>query len=119
MRGVNRRDFIKTGAAGLAAATVASVAPPTSASKTTEYPAIDVAALDTLEPGAEVAFEYPDASAPSVLLRLREAVPGGGRSRKRHCCLFLVVHAQGLLSGFSVGAANACLSLSLEQLRSS
>ena len=77
MTGVNRRDFIKTGAAGLAAATVASVAPPTSASQTTDYPAIDVAELDTLEPGAEVAFEYPDARAPSVLLRLREAVPGG------------------------------------------
>ena len=45
MTGVNRRDFIKTGAAGLAAATVASVAPPTSASETTNYPAIDVVAL--------------------------------------------------------------------------
>jgi arsenite oxidase small subunit len=77
MSGVNRRDFIKTGAAGLAAATVAGVAPPTSASQTTDYLAIDVAALDTLEPGAEVAFEYPDANAPSVLLRLKEAVPGG------------------------------------------
>ena len=77
MTGVNRRDFIKTGAAGLAAATVAGVAPPTSASQTTDYLAIDVAMLDTLEPGAEVAFEYPDANAPSILLRLKEAVPGG------------------------------------------
>ena len=77
MSGVNRRDFIKTGAAGLAVATVAGVSPPTGASQKTDYQAIDVVAIDTLKPGAEVAFEYPDANAPSVLLRLKEAAPGG------------------------------------------
>ena len=78
MSEVNRRDFIKTGAAGLAAATVAGVVVPSSqAARAADYPSVDIAPLDTLKPGAEVQFEYPDPNAPSVLLRLKEPVPDG------------------------------------------
>jgi len=78
MGGVNRRDFIKTGVAGIAVATTAGVSVPAAkAAVANDYPAIDIAPLNSLAPGAEVAFEYPDPNAPSVLLRLKEAVPDG------------------------------------------
>ncbi len=78
MSGVDRREFIKTGVAGLAAATAVGVSPKLSrAAQSGDYPAVDVAALKSLQPGAEVVFEYPDPNAPSLLLRLTEAVPGG------------------------------------------
>ena len=68
----NRRDFVKTGAVGIAAATLAGIgASDASAAKTTGYPAIDIVRLDLLEPGSEVAFDYPDENGPSVLLRLK------------------------------------------------
>ena len=75
----NRRDFVKTGAVGIAAATLGGIGVPdaNSAAKTNGYPSIDVVSLGSLKPGAEVAFEYPDENAPSVLLRLRKAVHGG------------------------------------------
>ncbi|MEK9722075.1 MAG: arsenate reductase (azurin) small subunit [Rhodospirillaceae bacterium] len=77
MSGVNRRDFIKTGVAGLAA-TAAGVSPRlTDAATPASYPAIDIAPLDSLAPGAEVAFEYPDPNAPSLLMRLKSPAAGG------------------------------------------
>ena len=78
MSGFNRRDFVKTGAVGIAAATLAGIgASDASAAKTTGYPAIDIVRLDLLEPGSEVAFDYPDENGPSVLLRLKGAVSQG------------------------------------------
>ena len=78
MKGVNRRDFVKTGAVGIAAATFVGVrVPEARGEKTDGYPSIDIVPLNGLKPGAEVAFEYPDENAPSVLLRLRGPVSGG------------------------------------------
>lgn len=78
MSGVNRRDFIKTSVAGIAAATtVGAAAKSSKAAVKTEYPIVDVAPLDSLAPGAEVTFDYPDADSPSVLLRLSAPVDGG------------------------------------------
>lgn len=78
MSDVNRRDFIKTGVAGLAAATAAGVSAPLArAAETGDYPSLDIAPLDSIQPGAEIAFDYPDPNAPSVLLRLNEPAPGG------------------------------------------
>jgi arsenite oxidase small subunit len=78
MSDVNRRDFIKTGVAGLAAATTTGVpASLVQGANANEYPVITVVSLDSVKRGAEIDFEYPDMNAPSVLLRLREPVPGG------------------------------------------
>ena len=78
MSGVNRRDFIKTSVAGIAAATtVGAAAKSPNAATKTEYPVVDVAPLGSLAPGAEVAFDYPDADSPAVLLRLAAPVAGG------------------------------------------
>ena len=78
MNRVNRRDFVKTSAAGIAAATFAGVrVPEARATIKGGYPSIDIVPLNTLKPGAELAFEYPDENAPSVLLRLRGPVSGG------------------------------------------
>ena len=79
MSRVNRRDFVKTGAVGVAAATLAGigVSGASGAAKKDGYPSVDIVPLDSLKPGAQVAFDYPDENAPSVLLRLKEAVSGG------------------------------------------
>lgn len=41
------------------------------------YPSIDVAALASINVGAEIAFHYPDADSPAVLLRLDRPAEGG------------------------------------------
>lgn len=81
MDDVNRRDFIKTGVVGIAAATTMGtglgVASRAGAADAKQYPAVEIAGLDTLAPGAELAFEYPDVESPAVLLRLKTPVDGG------------------------------------------
>ena len=71
---------MKTGVAGLAAVTTVGIAAkPSSPARAAgaDYPVIEIAALDAIEQDAEISFEYPDPDAPSVLLKLKEPVPGG------------------------------------------
>jgi arsenite oxidase small subunit len=74
----SRRDFIKLSgsvAAGLVAApplsSAALAAPPGG------YPVAPVAPLAGIAKGAAIAFAYPDAGSPAILLRLPEAALGG------------------------------------------
>ncbi len=78
-RGLNRRDFLAATGTGVAGAVVASTLPrgAVAATAPTDYPVIDLAALDELTPGTELPFEYPDPNSPAVLVRLRDAAEGG------------------------------------------
>lgn len=73
----SRRDFIKIGstAAGLVAAQ--SLASSTADAAPARYPVVPVAALKDIGAGAAIAFAYPDAASPAVLLRLGEAAANG------------------------------------------
>jgi len=83
MSTVNRRDFIKTGVAVLAAAPTVGVSSRiASAASATAFPAVDIAPLESIQVGAELAFEYPDPDAPSLLLRMPEPVLGGAGPNK-------------------------------------
>ena len=73
---LNRRQMLSLGAvAGLAAGVYPNRW--TAAETTAAFPTLKVAPLAELEPGAEVAFDYPDPESPAVLLRLDGAVEGG------------------------------------------
>jgi arsenite oxidase small subunit len=75
----SRRDFIKigsTGVAGLVAAPSLTAAAKTDAAAS-RYPVMAVAPLKDVAAGASIAFAYPDAGSPAVLLRLSEAATNG------------------------------------------
>jgi len=76
---LNRRDFLAASGGVAAGAVVASALPSGSAvaAQAKDYPVIDIAALDELAPGTEMAFEYPDVNSPAVLVRLQGAAEGG------------------------------------------
>ena len=71
---VTRRDFIRISSATTLASSLPAAAAP-EARKT--YPVLDIAELAALKPEVPVAFTYPDDHSPAVLLRLRQAAPGG------------------------------------------
>lgn len=79
--GLARRDFLRIGGmAGLAAGTALPqrLAPTeAAAAEAPRLPVVDVAPLTKLEPGTTVDFGYPDASSPSLLLRLDGSAEGG------------------------------------------
>ena len=81
--GLSRRQVLRRGSgalAGAAALPVIGAATPTrvvAASPTADYPVTDVAPLADLSPGTTVAFSYPDADSPAMLLRLEAGAPGG------------------------------------------
>jgi arsenite oxidase small subunit len=72
-----RRLFL--GSAGaLAAVELASCTqPPASSSSTAESPSVVVGNAKTFDVGKPVFFQYPDASAPAIAVRLSKPVPGG------------------------------------------
>jgi arsenite oxidase small subunit len=75
-----RRDFIKigsTGVAGLVATQSLAPAPRAGAAAAPRYPVVAVAPLKAIGAGAIIAFAYPDAGSPAVLLRLGEAAAHG------------------------------------------
>jgi arsenite oxidase small subunit len=74
-----RRDFLRLSGAGLAsiAAAPAAASAQNAAPAETAFPVVDVARLADIAPGAEIGFEYPDSSAPGILLRLKAAAKGG------------------------------------------
>ena len=81
---VTRRDFIRIGGATASTTLAAGMLPAmpagaatTGAAKPAAYPVTDVAELAAIKPDEPIAFTYPDAGSPAVLLRLREAAAGG------------------------------------------
>jgi len=73
-----RRHFIKLGSTGVAGVLASqSFAPRTDAATPARYPVIAVAPLKDVGPGAAIAFAYPDAGSPAILLRLTESATNG------------------------------------------
>lgn len=73
-----RREFMRigsTGVAGLVAAQSLTTAPKAAAAP--RYPVVAIAPLKDIGAGAIVAFAYPDAGSPAVLLRLSEPATNG------------------------------------------
>jgi len=78
---IGRRDFLRLGgAASVLAGTSLSPGVGSQARAQAQgatFPVTDVAEVAKIQPGAEIAFDYPDDDAPAVLLRLDEAAQGG------------------------------------------
>jgi len=78
---VTRREFIRIGCTTISGSLVAGVAPALSAAGLAatgdNYPTVDVAALSTIKVDTPIAFTYPDANSPAVLLRLAQPAAGG------------------------------------------
>jgi arsenite oxidase small subunit len=75
-----RRDFIKIGSTSVAGLVAAQSLPSprnANAAGAPHYPVVPVAALKDIGPGATIAFAYPDAGSPAVLLRLGEPAANG------------------------------------------
>lgn len=80
--GVDRRQFLRLGGSGIATVVAGSAvtgtpAPAAAAVVPQRFPIVDIAPLSSIEPGAEIAFDYPDESSPAVLLRLGEPAADG------------------------------------------
>jgi len=75
---LSRRQMLSFGAA---AGIAAGISPGKWAAAETQpaaaFPATAIAKLAELEPGAQIAFDYPDADSPAVLLRFAGPVDGG------------------------------------------
>jgi len=79
---ITRREFIKIGCTTVSGSLVAGLSPVLSNAAATSapdgvYPTTDIVALDTIKEDTPIAFTYPDASSPAVLLRLRQSATGG------------------------------------------
>jgi len=73
-----RRDFIKLGSTGVAGVLAAqSLASKADAANPPRYPLVTVSPLKDVGPGAAIAFAYPDAGSPAILLRLTEPATNG------------------------------------------
>lgn len=79
--GLDRREVLRMGGiAGLAA--TAGFSSPTRAqgvpvASARGYPIVEIAPLTKIEVGSEIAFQYPDADSPAILIRLDRAAEGG------------------------------------------
>jgi arsenite oxidase small subunit len=75
---VSRRQFIRITLSGsLAAGIVPNLSAAVQTVTGDAYPAVDIAALDSIKEATPIAFTYPDKSSPAMLLRLRQSAPGG------------------------------------------
>jgi arsenite oxidase small subunit len=75
---ISRRQMLSLGAMAGVAAGVAPTQWAAAETKTAApFPTTIVAALADLEPGAEIAFAYPDEDSPAVLIRFAGPVDGG------------------------------------------
>lgn len=77
LRGLTRRGFLKIGGAGVLGMAATEFFPPTPAAaaqsaQNQTYPVADIAPLSSIEPGAQLAFDYPDENSPALLIRLPE-----------------------------------------------
>lgn len=77
----SRRRFLAAGCTTLSGTLVTDLAAPLALAAATRsdvaYPRVDVVAIDTLKDDVPVSFTYPDATSPALLVRLRQAAPGG------------------------------------------
>lgn len=79
---VSRRRFIGIGCTTVSGSLFAGMAPSlaTAALQSVQrdvYPVMDITTVDAVKDDAPIYFSYPDASAPAILLRLRQPAPGG------------------------------------------
>jgi arsenite oxidase small subunit len=73
-----RRGFLKVGGSGVAGLVAGpSLSAAAKAADDPSYPVVAIAALKDIGKGAAIAFSYPDARSPAVLLRLAEPAAGG------------------------------------------
>jgi len=82
--GLNRRDFLIVGTAGVAGAVglptfarEAAGATPSTPVKAPEERVLDVAKLADIRPGAALSFAYPDSGSPALLVALSGPAQGG------------------------------------------
>ena len=74
---LNRRQLVSLGAAvGLSGGLVGG-SPARASGETKPSPRAEIARLEDVEVGAEIAFDYPDEASPAVLLRMKGSVEGG------------------------------------------
>ncbi len=79
---VSRRNFLRISCTTLSGSLVAGMAPGVTiaaaqALQGDAYPTVDVALLDAIKEDTPIAFSYPDATSPAILLRLRQTAAGG------------------------------------------
>lgn len=74
---ITRRDFIKISSATTLAGGIAPALAAGPAAPAPGYPVRDVAELAAIKVDAPVTFTYPDENSPAILVRLKQAVPGG------------------------------------------
>ena len=82
----SRRRFIAAGCSTLSTSLVAELVPSiaiAAAAPTNPYPRIDIVSIDALKEEVPIAFNYPDASSPALLVQLRESAAGGVGPDKR------------------------------------
>jgi len=73
-----RRDVLKLGGSAVAGFMATQGLPrPSPAAQDASYPVVTVAPLTAVARATTVAFAYPDANSPAVLIRLGEPAPGG------------------------------------------
>ena len=74
---MDRRDFIKIGVAGAVIPSVSVADNSSSNSIEKQFPILDIAPLDEIEPRTLLYFAYPDKSSPAVLIRLDNSAING------------------------------------------
>ena len=74
---LTRRDWVKSTGVGVSGAVLAGLASSATSKAGAAYPEQRIADLSALKPDVPMAFNYPDASSPAVLLRLRGPAAGG------------------------------------------
>jgi arsenite oxidase small subunit len=82
----SRRRFIAAGCSTLSTSLVTELVPPialAAAAPANTYPRTDIVSIDALKEDVPVAFNYPDASSPALLVQLRESAVGGVGPDKR------------------------------------
>jgi arsenite oxidase small subunit len=76
MTRITRRGFIRISSVS-AAALVPGVAHPQPSEKPKDYPVATIAELKAIKVDTPIAFTYPDASSPAILVRLKHAAAKG------------------------------------------
>jgi arsenite oxidase small subunit len=74
---VGRRTFLAIGGAGVAGLAAGFSKTAVAAEGEAGFPALAVAPLAEIAPGAEIPFAYPDDDSPAILLRLAASAAGG------------------------------------------
>jgi arsenite oxidase small subunit len=73
----SRREFLRTGGAGLGALVAGQAAAPAADGAVAPHPIVTVAPLNGIGKRATIAFAYPDSQSPALLMRLDGPALGG------------------------------------------